>query len=235
MVDTLFLFLKLKLWLLPSIAEIKCVHYFCKCNQNWVTSYVRNVFFPLFWCYKRKWNHSSVTPAVSAKQNWPQLSAGYKFRSQEKSAGPTVCTVSVEIVVSVEIGWDEAVKDVERFGSQKKTTFGWTWFRLKLHWQKQYSPSVIVSGLVCRHEAWDISFQLRFLFIVWQRFFCDWWNPCVSAMCHCKSAGVKYSRMIVRSRSWIDSFIYFFICLYTNSSTLLFNRGIMLLLDYFGC
>lgn len=61
-----------------------------------------------------------MTPAVSAKHNWPQLSAGYKFQSQEKSAGPTVCTVSVEIGVSVGIGWDEVVKDLERFGSQKK-------------------------------------------------------------------------------------------------------------------
>lgn len=132
---------------------------FCKCNQNWVTSYIRNFFFPLFWGYKRKWNHSSVTPAVSAKQNWPQLSAGYKFQSQEKSAGPTVCTVSVEIGVSVEIEWDEAAKDVERFGSQKKPkTFGRTWFRLKLRWQKQYSPSVIVSGLVL--QAWGLRHQL---------------------------------------------------------------------------
>lgn len=34
-------------------------------------------------------------PAASANQNWPRLSAGYKFQCQEKSA--TVCTVSGEI------------------------------------------------------------------------------------------------------------------------------------------
>lgn len=57
-------------------------------------------------------------------------------------------------------------------------------------------------------QAWGISFQLKFLFIVWQRFFCDWWNPSVSTMCHYKSASVKHRQIIVRLRSWTFFFKY---------------------------
>lgn len=142
--------------------------------------------FPLFLCYKRKWNQSSVTPSSK-----PQLSAGYKFQCREIIARPTVCTVLGEI------GWTEAVKLLKNFNKKNISTFDEPGSRSRLHWQKQCSPSVMVSGLVYRRESWDISFQLKFLFIVWRSFRCDWWSPCVSTVCHCKSAGVKYRHRTV--------------------------------------
>lgn len=189
-----------------------------------MSSNLGNVFFPLFWGYKRKWNRSSVTPAVSANQNWPQLSAGYKFQAHDPQFAQ----------FRLNLGEARQWSCWEVWLPKNKTNLLWqTWFRLKLHWQKQYNPSVIVPGLVCRHEAWDISFQLGFLFIVWQRFFCDWWNPCVSlqvSRCH---NTVKWLWGLVAG--FIHSFIYLLTWLYTNSSTLSFKRGTMLHREYFGC
>lgn len=70
---------------------------FCIINQNWVMRYVRNVFFLFFAVIKGSGISLAWHPAASANQNWPQLSADYKFQYQGKSARATVCTVSGEI------------------------------------------------------------------------------------------------------------------------------------------
>lgn len=193
-------------------------------------------FFPFFEVIKgsgiiRPWHQQSLQSKTG--HSWVQAT---NSNPRRKAQQPQFAQFRLKLVFRLKLGGMRQRKTLKDLAPKKnkklldKPGSGWSCAdrnNTALLWSSQV--------LSCRHEAWDISFQLRFLFIVWQRFFCDWWNPCVSAMCHCKSAGVKYSQMIVRSRSWIYSFIYFFICLYTNSSTLLFNRGTMLHLDYFGC
>lgn len=116
-------------------------------------------FFPFFEVIEgsgiiRLWHQQSLQSKTG--HSWVQAT---NSNPRRKAQDPQFAQFRLKLVFRLKLGGMRQRKMLKDLAPpKKKRTFGRTWFRLKLRWQKQYSPSVIVSGLVL--QAWGMRHQL---------------------------------------------------------------------------